>query len=403
MPTESGFDLGLLSPVSAGADRSVSDAAVLRAILTAEVGYVQALARLGVAPEPACATVALAADELDLDEGEIALEAVADGNPVIPVVTRLRAALAGHPDAAALVHRGLTSQDVLDTALALVAATAIPATVADLDRVVAALAALARRYRDTPAAARTITQHAVPTTVGARFADWLLQVDDARSALAAAVPPAQLGGAAGTLAAVVELYGAEVAGDLPAALAEQLGLPAPGAPWHVRRGSVTRLGDGLVTVTDALGRIALDVATLSRTEIAELAEGSGGGSSTMPQKRNPVRSALIRSAALRAPALASTLHVAAASAVDERPDGAWHAEWPVVRELLRLARGAAALAADLAEGLTVDEGAVARNLALTGAAITAERAALGSADADPAAYLGLAASLVDRAIARAAR
>ena len=208
----------------------------------------------------------------------------------------------------------------------------------------------------------------------------------------------------------------------------------PDAPWHTTRWPVTELGDALVQAVDALGVIAGDVATLSRTEIGELAEGSGGGSSAMPQKRNPARSVLIRSAALRAPQLGATLHTAAALAVDERPDGAWHAEWPTLRELLRVARGAAGNAEQLLAGLTIDADAVARNLALSGGLIVAERlsleltpvlgaervaeliAAAGagadlaelltaepalrdldvSALLDPAHYTGLAAQLVDR-------
>ncbi|WP_280116186.1 lyase family protein [Leucobacter coleopterorum] len=129
-------------------------------------------------------------------------------------------------------------------------------------------------------------------------------------------------------------------------------------------------------MTDALGVIAADVATLSRTEIGELAEGEGGGSSAMPQKQNPARSILIRSAALRAPQLAATLHTAAALAVDERPDGAWHAEWPTLRELLRLARGASTHAKQLVSGLRVNDAAVQRNLGLSRGLIVAERLSL---------------------------
>jgi 3-carboxy-cis,cis-muconate cycloisomerase len=131
-----------------------------------------------------------------------------------------------------------------------------------------------------------------------------------------------------------------------------------------------------VQSVDAVGKLATDVATLQRTEIGELAEGSGGGSSAMPQKQNPVASVLIRSAALRAPGLASTLHLAAALAGDERPDGAWHAEWPTLRELLRLALGATALAASLAEGLRFDADAAARNLAATRGLVLSERLSL---------------------------
>lgn len=124
---------------------------------------------------------------------------------------------------------------------------------------------------------------------------------------------------------------------------------------------------------DALGKLAADVATLSRTEIGELAEGTGGGSSAMPQKRNPTGSVLIRSAAIRAPQLGATLHAAAALAADERPDGAWHAEWQTLRELLRLALGAAAHAGTLVRGLRVDREAVRRNLGITRGLILAER------------------------------
>jgi len=442
LPIESGpaarFDTGLLSPGSVGADVLVSDDAIAAALVAAEVGLARALGALGAAPASTVAAIEHAAASLSVDAAELAVAAVADGNPVGAVVARLRAAV-GEADAA-WVHRGTTSQDILDTAIAIVAQRAVTVVVADLDAAIAALAGLAAEYRDVPAAARTLTQHAVPTTVGARFADWLLQLADARDALAERDLPAQLGGAAGTGAAFVEEFGPELAAGLPAALAAELGLPAPDAPWHTRRTPITRLGDALVGATDALGRIAADVATLARTEIGELAEGSGGGSTAMPQKRNPVHAVLIRSAALRAPLLAASLHVAAANAVDERPDGAWHAEWSTLRELLRIALGAAAHGAALIGGLVVDEPAVARNLAATGGLVVAERlvpalrsrlaagevralvtraagggglaAVLAAEPAldgidlaallDPANYTGLAGELVDRAVARVA-
>ncbi|MPS76246.1 MAG: translational GTPase TypA [Microbacterium sp.] len=144
----------------------------------------------------------------------------------------------------------------------------------------------------------------------------------------------------------------------------------------MNRWPVTELGDALTQAIDAVGKIATDVATLSRTEIGELAEGTGGGSSAMPQKQNPAASVLIRSAALRAPNLAATLHLASALAADERPDGAWHAEWPTLRELLRLALGATGTAADLVEGLRVDGEAGTHNVSITGGLIVAERLSL---------------------------
>ena len=437
--TAPGVDVGLLSPVSAGKDAIVSDAAIVAAMVHVEVALAQALLSVDAAPaEPVEAFVAAARD-FTVDAAELAVEAVKDGNPVIALVKRLRALVQDVPDGPGWVHHGVTSQDIVDTAIALVAHEAVQRIKADLDRVVLALAAKAQQYRDLPAAARTLTQHAVPTTVGARFADWLVQVADARDELVRSGLPAQLGGAAGTIAVFTEEVGLEAASKIPAAFAQAVGLPQIDAPWHTRRTAMTRLGDALTRVTDALGRIAIDVATLSRTEIAELSEGTGGGSSAMPQKQNPARSVLIRSAALRGPGLASTLHIAAANAVDERPDGAWHAEWPSIRELLRLGLGASSLAAELAEGLTVNEQAVARNLAIGGGTIMAERlmlsigpfvgrakvqelidrAAKGESLAemfadepallgfdvtpilDPRGYLGFTGAIVDRAVARA--
>lgn len=443
MPTdsgaESGFDVGLLSPVSAGRDSIVSDAAVLRALVQAEVALAKALGSVGVAPPATITAVLGRITKPDLDAAVLASEAVADGNPVIPLVRQLRALVADIPDGPAWVHHGATSQDIVDTAIAILAQQAIARIRLQLDRVVGALADRAERYRDLPAAARTLTQHAVPTTVGARFADWLVQVADARDALADSVLPAQLGGAGGTLAALVEEFGPSRTAKIAVAFAASAKLPLAESPWHVRRDAVTRLGDALVRTMDALGRVGTGVATLSRTEIGELAEPSGGGSSAMPQKQNPVRAVLLRSAALRAPGLGSTLHLASAIAADERPDGAWHAEWPTLRELLRLGLGASALAAELAEGLVVDEAAVARNLAHGGGTILAERlmlvlspklgrpavqaivdrAANGESLAgllaaapglsseevdallDPSGYLGIAGALVDRALVRA--
>ncbi|KQZ85813.1 adenylosuccinate lyase [Microbacterium sp. Root166] len=377
---EPSLDVGLLSPVSAGHDESVSDAAILDALVTAEVALVRGLARVG-ALDPGAAE-RLSAEYGWTDSGcrghglsatDLALAAVDGGNPVIPLVGALRGR-GVEPDA---IHRGATSQDILDTALMLVAREALGRVIADLDRAARALSAFADEHAGVVTAGRTLTQHAVPTTVGARVAGWVRgirravhRLREARDAL-----PVQLGGAAGTLAATVDEWGTDAAAALPSAFAAELGLMAPDAPWHTERWPVTELGDALVQAVDAVGKVAADVAVLTRPEIGELAEGRGGGSSAMPQKQNPVASALIRSAALRAPQLAATLHLASAFAVEERPDGAWHAEWPTLRELLRLALGSSAQAAALAEGLVVDRAAVARNLALSDGRIVSERLA----------------------------
>lgn len=397
MPSASGFDHGVLSPGTVGAEGTVSDAAVMLALIEVEECYLRVLVEAGIAPSTVGSLEGAGLPDLD----ELAAKSRGGGTPIIPLLAHLRGLV--DPVTAGWIHRGATSQDVVDSALMLTALRARAIVLAHLETTIAALAALAETHRTTVAAARTLTQHSTPTTYGLRFATWLGGVLDARDALAAVTLPVQLGGASGTLAALVELAGPARAAAVPAALATRLGL-AESPPWHTSRAPVIRLGDALAAVTGALGVIAANVATLSRTEIAELAEPAAdgrGGSSTMPQKHNPVLSVLIRSSAIRAPALASTLHLCAALAVDERPDGAWHAEWPTLRELLRLALGASSLTAELTAGLTVDTERVAANLALTGDGILAERAAISGEPGSPADYLGLSDPLIDAVLARA--
>ncbi|MER6926042.1 lyase family protein, partial [Streptomyces spiralis] len=211
------------------------------------------------------------------------------------------------------------------------------------------------------------------TTFGLKAAGWRSLVLDARDRITQVrdTLPAQLGGAAGTLAAFAA-YGADDATALTEAYARELGLRAPLLPWHTLRTPVADLAGCLAFTAGALGKAAADVLVLCRTEIAELAEGSGGGSSAMPHKANPVRATLIAAAARRAPQLAATLYGSLA-AEDERPAGAWHAEWEPLRDLLRLAGGAARDAAELAEGLRVDSDAMRAHLGLTHGLIVSER------------------------------
>ncbi|MET7381408.1 3-carboxy-cis,cis-muconate cycloisomerase [Streptomyces sp. NPDC005526] len=366
-------DAGLLAPGRAGspAAATTSDLAYLRALLDAEAALTRAQAALGLAPSAAADAVTGAADAARFDVRSLAERARGGGNPVIPLVADLTAAVG--TEYGPHVHRGATSQDIMDTATMLVAVRTLEPVLADLGRTERALGRLAARHRDTVMPGRTLTQHAVPTTFGLKAAGWRSLVLDARDRLTRVRDslPAQLGGAAGTLAAF-SVYGVEDATALPAAYARELGLVAPALPWHTLRTPVADLAGALAFTAGALGKIAADVLTLSRTEIAELAEGSGGGSSAMPHKANPVRSTLIAAAARRAPQLAATLYGSLA-AEDERPAGAWHAEWEPLRDLLRLAGDAARDAAELAEGLRVDAAAMRAHLGLTHGLIVSER------------------------------
>lgn len=376
-------DVGLLSPVSASplVAALTGDRAVLAAILAVESGWAAVLEKAGLAPAGSAAVVASAAQPGRYNTASIAVRAQGGGNPVIPLLADLRnqvkALDAAGVGAGKAVHTSLTSQDVLDTALMLLARNTVEALLADIKGTTTALATLAENHADTLGVGRSLTQHSLPFTFGLRAAQWFHGLAAAGRQLESAEFPVQFGGAAGTLAAGTVLTAGTSATPfiLADSLANQLGLaPAP-APWHTNRLAITSLGNALAAVLGAAGKIATDVLFLSRPEVAELAEPRAAGrgvSSAMPQKQNPVLSVLIRSAALQAPQLAAQLHLAAASFNDERPDAAWHTEWPALRELLRLALGAAGHLRELAAGLQVFPEAMRRNLGLAGPLLLAE-------------------------------
>jgi 3-carboxy-cis,cis-muconate cycloisomerase len=285
----------------------------------------------------------------DADVQRVASAAEDNGTPVVALLDLLRER---HPEVDGL-HTGLTSQDVVDTALVLCARAACATLVDSLDRAVDALDALAARHGDTPMAGRTLTQHAHPITLGHKLAQWRRGLTDALHDLRALRFPVQLGGPVGLGVEDPRRTGR---------VADALDLE-PGDPWHTVRTPITRYADALVRTTDALGHVASDVLVLARTEVAEVAEPAGrGGSSSMPHKQNPVLSVLVRRAALTTPLLAAQLHLAAADQHDERPDGAWHTEWATLATLSRRTLAAASQAAELLAGLRVDTAAMARHL-----------------------------------------
>jgi 3-carboxy-cis,cis-muconate cycloisomerase len=339
----------------------LGDDAFLSAMVAVEQAWLNGLVDARIAPDEARAELAgLIADG---DVAAIARRADVDGNPVSPLVALLRERSGAATST--WLHRGLTSQDVLDTALMLCVRDALVRIGQECVTQTNALATLAERHRNTSALARTLTQAALPSTLSAKIARWLTGVLDAAEPLTEVRTslPAQIGGAVGNLAAATELAGSvDDAIALIDAVVGELRL-APAAPWHTTRSTITRIGDALATCCDAWGHIAADVATGSRPEVGELSEGSGGASSTMPHKSNPVRAVLIRRAALTAPPLAATLHTASGASVDERSDGAWHAEWATLRTLARHTVVAAAHASELVSGLQVDEARAAATLA----------------------------------------
>lgn len=348
-------------------DEATSDTALVRAMLDVEAALARAVAGAGLVVGAAAEAVARAATDLEPDPAELGRRGVEAGNPVVPLVRDLVAAVP--EDARGAVHYGATSQDVLDTALQLVAHRALGPVLGNLAAAGDAAAVLAAAHRDTPAVGRTLGQPAVPTTFGLRAAGWLTGLDAVRSRLReirSGGLAVQLGGAAGTLAA----YGA-AGPDVATRLAADLGLSDPGMPWHTERSRVQALGGALGSAAAACGKVATDVVLLAQPGIGEVAEGRPGGSSAMPHKRNPAGSVLVVAAARRAPGPAATL-LAAGMHELERATGSWHAEWSPLREVLRLAGGAAARTAAILEGLEVDGAAMRRNLHAAGPGVLSE-------------------------------
>ena len=320
---------------------AIGDAALLRAMLSAEA----ALARARGQEELAGAITAAAGDPR-LDPRELGERAAESGNPVVPLVEVLRE-LCG-PE----VHRGATSQDILDTALMLVTGAALDVIGDDLGAAADAAAALAERHRATPVIGRTLMQQAVPTTFGLTAAGWMRGLDAARAPLETYVPAAQLGGPAGTL----DGRGPEVLH----AYAGALGLEPPG-PWPTERTRIAALAGSLGVACGAVAKAAGDVVLLAQTEVGEVAEAAPGGSSSMPHKRNPVAAISARACARQAPGLVATL-LASMEQEHERAAGAWHAEWAPLRTLLVATGSAAAWLRACLLGLEVDAGRMRANL-----------------------------------------
>lgn len=437
----------LFDPGSEGAptERTTSEEAFLQALLDAEAGLTRAQSSLDLAPAAAGDAVTAAAVAERFDARDLARRSRGGGNPVIPLVADLTAAVSDvSAEHAAYVHRGATSQDILDSALMLVAARTLDVLLDELSDTEGALAGLAREHRDTVMPGRTLTQHAVPTTFGLKAAGWRSLVLDARDRLRSVRGRCRFNwavrrgrwrrsGRTGLRTRSLSWRRTRVNSGFPSRSCRGM---CCGRRWRIWRGRwPSRRG------RSARSRRMCWSCPVRRS--ASWPRG-GGGSSAMPHKANPVRSTLIAATARRAPALAATLY-ASVAAEDERPAGAWHAEWATLRELLRVVGGAARDASELVGGLVVRVDVMHAHLSLTGGAIVSERLSaelagvlgrgaakelLASASrraresgraladvlsvepalkdsgvdvaelTDPARYTGAAGALVDRALAR---
>ncbi|HZR52623.1 MAG TPA: lyase family protein [Streptosporangiaceae bacterium] len=362
----------------------------LQALLDAEAALARAVERAGLAPAGAGAAVTDAARAGSFDPVLLGELAALTGNPVPGLARELSRRVP--QSAAPAVHRGATSQDIMDTAAMLLAKRYLDVISADLTAAAAAAARLAAAHRGTIMIGRTLLQQAVPVTFGLVAAGWLDALDAARAGIATCRTQrlaVQFGGAAGTLASLGE-DGPRVA----ALFAAETGLPLPTLPWHTNRLRIIDVGTALARASAALGKIARDVSLLAQSEVGEVhegspptggAEGSGGtvspsrggvtggvappgvtrgSSSAMPHKNNPVAAISVLGCTRQVPGLLATL-VASAEQEFQRAAGAWHAEWEPFTALLRLTGSAAAWGAELLGGLVVDASRMAANLAAT--------------------------------------
>jgi 3-carboxy-cis,cis-muconate cycloisomerase len=373
--TDHTASFGLYGPLFAtAAMRAIlADEARVQRMLDVEAALARAEAAAGVIPQEAVAPIEAACRVERLDLAALAEAAVAAGNLAIPLVKVLTAEVKkADAEAARYVHWGATSQDIIDTAQVLELAAVIDALLVDLERAVAGFAALAQRHRATPVAGRTWLQHALPIPFGLKLAGYGAALARSRARLArlrAENLVLQFGGAAGTLAALGNA-GLCVAEKLAA----ELRLPLPDAPWHGHRDRLAEIAAALAILTGSCGKLARDVTLLMQTDVAEAFEPAApgrGGSSTMPQKRNPVAAPIALAAATMAPNLAATI-LAAQVGEHERSAGAWHAEWPAFPALALITSGALRAAAEIAEGLEVDATRMRANLEATGGTIMAE-------------------------------
>jgi len=360
---------------AAATAEAFSDTSTLRHMLHFEAALAQAAAGAGLIPKKFAPVIAQACDPALYDAMALAEAARRTATLTVPVVKALTAEVAKRDAAAAAyVHWGATSQDVIDTAMVLQLGEAVPPLLKSLDGIVAAFAKLAKKHRTTPTLGRTLLQPATPLALGQKIAGWASDIDRARRRLAASFAETQIvqfGGASGSPSAL----GAK-AQRVMTVLAKQLKLALPPAPWFTQRVRVAAVAQDMALVVGALGKAARDISLLMQAEVGEASEPGGpgrGGSSTMPHKRNPVGAALVLAAAHRAPMMAAVI-VAGLPQEHERALGGWQAEWPALAALCETLGSAVEAMAEVAPGLVIDAGALQANMDASDAAVFAERA-----------------------------
>ncbi|RKR03416.1 3-carboxy-cis,cis-muconate cycloisomerase [Kushneria sinocarnis] len=357
------------TPFMSAAAREAFDAgALVQAMLDFELALVAVRERHGLIPDGSHGAIANALTGHEFDLADIEAGVQRGGNAAIPLVAQAKATL---PDTLRdRFHVGATSQDLIDSALMLCAHARQPERLNRGQRLLSVLQQLMTTHARTPMIGRTLMQQALPITFGVTVAHWRDNLDQALERLAAVRFPLQFGGPVGALTGLDD--GARLMDDVAA----RLGLDAPRMPWHTNRQPIHQLITALDAVAIALEKIATDIALLAQSEISELREPAAegmGGSSSMGHKRNPVRCALIRTAARQIHGHTATVINAGAQPL-ERGLGDWHAEWTPLIEAQLLLEGALDQLIPLLEGLEVNTTQMEENLQASGQQSPDERA-----------------------------
>jgi len=339
-----------------------SDESVLQAMLDVESALASVQAGLGIIPAGAAAAIRVAARANHFDAAGLAREGRASATPIVPLVAALRARVAAVESASApFVHWGVTSQDISDTTLVLLLTRTVPLIGGTQARLAHMLRAMSDEHAGTLMAGRTLLQPATPITFGLKAAVWLAGIRRAWRQLQEAIAAAaivQCAGPAGTLAPLGDT-GVAVRRGLAGALTLR-----DGPPWHTERGRLAGVACGCGILTGALGKMARDVSLLMQHEVGEASE-PGGGSSSMPHKRNPAGCTRTLAAAVRTPGLVAAFLTGMVQE-HERAAGGWQAEWPTLAALIQATGAASEAMAGVAEGLTIDRERMQRNMAAMG-------------------------------------
>ena len=346
-----------------------SDEKTIQAMLDVEAALARTEARLGVIPEIAAKTIESACKVNLYDLDALGAAAAWVGNPVIPLVKALTEQ-AG--EAGAYVHWGTTTQDITDSGLVLQLIHAFNHLDENIASMCKTLAGLAHKHRDDPMAGRTFMQHALPVTFGLRAAGWLsaiLYYREKLPVIRTELAVLQFSGAVGTLASL-----GDRAGEIQRELAKELGLGSPDISWHTDRSRILSAASYIAGLASSIGKIATDVVLLAQTEVGEVAEAAGegrGGSSALPQKRNPIVSVAAKASTSHVQALLATI-ATSGNHDHERGSGAWHAEWLSLADMFILTSGALERMGDILDGLDVNTARMRANLELTNGMIMAE-------------------------------